>query len=263
MKNLFPAILLVVSLTSSAQKGIDEMIAAEKSFAAYAVANNTVDAFLKFMDTSAVMFENGEAVKGYERWLKKQRRPGILNWRPLYAEIAASGDFGFTCGPWTFQPTAVDSVIRNGYFFTVWKKNDAGEWKFILDVGTDAGQLTKETTVTKLTEEKTRGVEVELKQAEENFIKLFRLDPSKAYKEFASRKVITASPQNPLAITSNHRVAISNKPEFSFKGGGISPGADLGYAFGTVALNGKQDAYLRIWRHEPTGWKIVLQVTRL
>ncbi|HYO22326.1 MAG TPA: hypothetical protein VER36_07955, partial [Flavisolibacter sp.] len=92
----------------------------------YAVANYTKDAFLKFMDTSAVMFENGEPIKAYERWLKRERRPGILVWFPRYAEIATSGDFGFTCGPWTFQPQMVnDSVVAGGYFFTVRKKNDA------------------------------------------------------------------------------------------------------------------------------------------
>src|SRR5215203_7394850 len=126
MRKTFIIILTLIPCIAFAQKGLDEMIAAEKSFAAYSVANNTKDAFLKFMDTSAVMFENGEPFKSYERWMKKEKRAGILHWRPRFAEIAASGDFGYTCGPWTFQSTANDTIVANGYFFTVWKKNEEG-----------------------------------------------------------------------------------------------------------------------------------------
>ena len=143
-------ILAVTPCFAFTQEGLDEMIAAEKAFAAYSVANNTKDAFLKFMDTSAVMFENGEPFKSYARWMKKEKRPGVLNWRPRFAEIAASGDFGYTCGPWTFQPGANDTVIANGYFFTVWKKNSDGLWKFILDVGTDTGPMMNEKDVFKI-----------------------------------------------------------------------------------------------------------------
>lgn len=65
--------LLISGLLSKAQKGLDEMVAAEKAFAAYSVANNTKDAFLKFMDTTAVMFRNGESYKSYEVWKKKEK----------------------------------------------------------------------------------------------------------------------------------------------------------------------------------------------
>ena len=98
-----------------AQTALDEMIATEKSFAAYAVANNTKDAFLKFMDTAAVMFEKGEPIKAYQRWLQREKRPGILNWRPRYAKIATSGDFGFTSGPWTFQPPSTLNSMLPGF----------------------------------------------------------------------------------------------------------------------------------------------------
>jgi hypothetical protein len=43
-----------------------------KNFAAYWVTHNTKEAFLKFMDTSAVMFEKGEPVNDYQRWLKRE-----------------------------------------------------------------------------------------------------------------------------------------------------------------------------------------------
>ncbi len=115
----------------------------------------------------------------------------MLNWQPGYADIAASGDFGFTCGPWTFQPTSVnDSAVANGYFFTVWQKNKAGEWKFILDVGTDAGVALKSSDVIKLTTEKGKGTKHTLREAEEAFLQQYKADELKAYRDFLSDDVI-------------------------------------------------------------------------
>ena len=50
--------------------------------------------------------------------------------------MAKSGELGFTTGPWTFQPKTIqDSVVARGQYSTVWKKQKAGEWKFIVDMG--------------------------------------------------------------------------------------------------------------------------------
>src|SRR6476661_5544490 len=99
---------LVYFLTSStvllAQKNMDGLVNAEKRFAAYAVANGTKEAFMHFIDSTGIVFEAGKAINGLASWAKKESRPGILNWWPEYAEIARSNDFGYTTGPWTFQP---------------------------------------------------------------------------------------------------------------------------------------------------------------
>lgn len=57
-----------------------------------------------------------------------------LDWRPAYAGIARSGDFGFTTGP--FQTRAHEGQII-GHYFTVWRKQADGGWKWIFDGGTD------------------------------------------------------------------------------------------------------------------------------
>ncbi len=84
MKKLFSiSILLFVCLIKiSAQKGIDDLINAEKNFAAYSVANSTKEAFLKFLDSTGIVFDNGKPVNGIETWNKREKRPGVLNWFP-------------------------------------------------------------------------------------------------------------------------------------------------------------------------------------
>src|SRR5258708_25344796 len=92
---LLTGIIFLYSITN-AQRTIDGLINAEKSFAAYSVAHGTKDAFLKFADSAGIAFDQGKPVHAIETWNKREKRPGVLNWQPEYAEISASGDFGFT-----------------------------------------------------------------------------------------------------------------------------------------------------------------------
>ncbi|HEY1021365.1 MAG TPA: hypothetical protein VGE06_03590 [Flavisolibacter sp.] len=267
MKKYFIFSLLLLCKNAFAQKGLDEMIGAEKSFALHSVLQGTRDAFLRYADSNATLFSKGEAVNGYQFWLAREKRPGVLNWRPRYAEIAASGDFGYTCGPWTFQSsTTEDPVTANGYFFTVWQKNPSGEWKFILDVGTDAGPRLDDTALIIQQAETRKGVEIALLEAESDFIRLFKMDSARAYQLFLSQRSLLAREGTGLGSNENPRQALNAETEgvtvFSALGNGMAASGDLGYVYGTALLNGKKDAYLRIWRHEAKGWKIALQLIR-
>jgi ketosteroid isomerase-like protein len=57
-----------------------------------------------------------------------------LQWKPLYADAAQSGEMGYTYGVW--QLTTKDTSLM-GTYFTIWKKDEKGNWKFILDGGND------------------------------------------------------------------------------------------------------------------------------
>src|SRR5947209_13522484 len=137
MKPLFLFSSLLAAIFCLAQKpSFTDVSNAEKSFAAYSVAHGMKEAFLKFADSTGVVFEKGKAVNAVEAWKKKAKSSGVLNWHPVHSIVASSGDMGFTTGPWTYQPKTVDdSVIARGQYTTVWKKDKAGEWKFIVDLG--------------------------------------------------------------------------------------------------------------------------------
>src|SRR5204862_1851642 len=156
MKRLFSILILFGSLIEvSAQKGIDGLIQAEKKFAAYSVANSTKEAFLKFLDSTGSDFDNGKPVNGIETWNKREKRPGVLNWHPHFAEIAISEDFGYTTGPWTFQPVSLsDSVVARGQYTTVWNINNSGEWKFLVDLGVTNTPINSSTGIEKINIEK-------------------------------------------------------------------------------------------------------------
>src|SRR5215510_11748832 len=112
---------LFVLVNCHAQKGIEGLVTAEKSFASYSVANGAKDAFLKFADSAGIVFDNGKPVNAIEIWTKREKRPGKLDWSPEYAEVAASGDFGYTTGPWNFSTN--DTIRGWGYYISVWHIN--------------------------------------------------------------------------------------------------------------------------------------------
>ncbi|MER3472181.1 MAG: hypothetical protein C4330_12905 [Chitinophagaceae bacterium] len=177
MKFFVTILSLFTVLQSFAQKSIDGLINAEKSFAAYSVAHGKKDAFLAFLDSTGIVFEGGKPVNGIEVWSKREKRDGVLNWHPQFAEISLSDDLGYTSGPWTFQPKTInDSVVAQGQFNSIWRLNKSGEWKNVLDIGNNMPTTTS-MDVTKINAEKIEKTPLDLLQlqkTEEAFIKIFQ-----------------------------------------------------------------------------------------
>ena len=60
-----------------------------------------------------------------------------LTWTPVKAEMAASGDLGYTYGTFVFKANEKDGnpVTHYGKYTTVWKKQREGTWRVALDMG--------------------------------------------------------------------------------------------------------------------------------
>lgn len=62
-----------------------------------------------------------------------EREKFTLQWYPTKVEVSKSADLGYTFGNWTM--TTAENKKRYGIYYTVWKKQKNGEWKFIFDGG--------------------------------------------------------------------------------------------------------------------------------
>jgi ketosteroid isomerase-like protein len=134
--------LLLASLLSacahapaaSRQDALASMVNAELAFAAAAGEVGPRHAFLRFMSDSAVLFRGDTAT--YARPVWERRPPGGpgLAWYPSHAVVAASGDLGFTTGPYELA----GPQRRYGTFVTVWRREGDG-WRFMIDMGAPAG----------------------------------------------------------------------------------------------------------------------------
>jgi ketosteroid isomerase-like protein len=119
-----------------------ELIQMEAAFDK-ATLERGLDGFMSFFaEDGVVLMPNVGPVKGKAAIRKTKKagfsRPGFsLRWKPEYADIAASGDLGYTYGPYTLTFTGADGkkVTRTGRYFTVWKKQPDGNWRVVLDNG--------------------------------------------------------------------------------------------------------------------------------
>ena len=64
-----------------------------------------------------------------------------ITWDPNYAEVAASGDMGYTVGRYERTSRAEgETVVNAGTYLTVWRRQEDGSWKVKADIGNpDAG----------------------------------------------------------------------------------------------------------------------------
>lgn len=138
-----PSILLLLGMSafsalSQQQEPFDSLVVSERAFAALSLAEGTRAAFLRFLDDSAVVF-HPHPVNGKEWWKGRPDRPSTLAWRPEFADVAVSGELGYTSGPWIFtMAQQSDTPAAFGYFVSIWGRRADGEWKVLLDGGIDS-----------------------------------------------------------------------------------------------------------------------------
>jgi len=287
------AVVMFLCSFSRAQKSIDGLINAEKSFAAYSVANGTKDAFLKFADSAALVFDQGKFVNAIETWKKRDRGNGTLNWFPKFADISASEDLGYTSGPWTF--TVNDSVVARGIYATVWHRNGEGDWKFLIDLGvaktpTDAFLNMSGIDSTTFWQMDMwgnfdsavyLGSRHSFQKTEKDFIKktataITKNSERKYWYGRAASKIriggLLRNGRTPLVqggvygdggddfYATMH--AMPDTIQYKILGSASASSRDIGFFYGTITVKGKKDGYMRIWRREQKSWKIALEVLR-
>lgn len=269
MKYLFQLLVpffLCVGAAGQQLSPLAQMVNAEKSFAAYAGSTGITEAFLKFFDDSAKVFERGQILNGKEVWRQRKMDSMELKWYPEFAEVAGSGDFGYTTGPTEFRlKKGSGKPDHKGYFNSIWRKNSSGEWKVVLDMGTPSPQsefderhveyIDKEATLKKVKKMKKVKAPDDIKAIEESFISNF--DDGKGYMKYGSPAARYYRPGQKVLKGS---FIVSDTARFSYKNGGtgIASTGDLGYAYGYLEASGKTGNYLRVWKKEGDTWRIVL-----
>ena len=102
-------------------------IAAEIGFARLAQEKGQWTAFRETSHPDAIMFVP-ERVKARD-WLKSQKDPAeAVRWQPHAVYVSCDGNSGVTTGAWQKGPA-------NGFFTTVWARDEKGRLSWVLDHG--------------------------------------------------------------------------------------------------------------------------------
>src|SRR4051812_15245491 len=113
------------------------LVAAEKAFERSCLESGIRNGFLANVDSNAIDFTEKGPVDAKKFWRSLPAFDGIFSWSPSYSELSASGNWGYTTGNYEHRPkTLKDQPDDCGQYTTLWGKNDRGEWKYLLDIGT-------------------------------------------------------------------------------------------------------------------------------
>ena len=59
-----------------------------------------------------------------------------VDWYPVVADLAVSGDLGFTAGPWACSLAGAGAGAQiQGHYLTVWKRDEGCDWQVQFDTG--------------------------------------------------------------------------------------------------------------------------------
>jgi ketosteroid isomerase-like protein len=112
-----------------------ELLSADSAFSAMSVARGAKAAFIAFAADEGVTLGPGGTPMNHGRDAIGAAFAGfpadaVLEWAPVGADIAASGDLGCTVGE-----AAVTTLRSYSKYLTIWKRQPDGAWKFVADGG--------------------------------------------------------------------------------------------------------------------------------
>jgi ketosteroid isomerase-like protein len=270
------------SVSGDREADLRSIVEAERGFARLSVEKGTRAAFIENLADDSVLFRP-EPVNGKKWWSERPARPGVLSWRPIFADVASAGDLGYTTGPWEFREKSMeDKPVAFGQYVTIWKRQ-SGTWKVAIDLGTSNPRPTEAAPATEVKfpadnqgNKKLRmdaeALRAALLKVETDFakhvaakesvdaylsfladdVRLFRMDAFPAIGKEATRAMLAAKPG-----------AMTWQPVRA----DVSSSGDLGYSYGTYEFKTadrkaiESGNYLRIWKRRGKGkWKVVLDI---
>ena len=117
------------------------LMEADRAFSA-AVQEGGSEAWVSwFAEDGAQIVEGRGEVRGHDAILPLMAaldQPGVpLSWEPPRADIAASGDLGWTTGTYVSEGPGPDGeVVRgDGWYVSIWRLQSDGSWKVVMDLG--------------------------------------------------------------------------------------------------------------------------------
>ena len=283
------ASLLLVAQSVQKQPGrshLMEMVESERAFARTSAEEGIRASFMEYFDDSAIVFRPHPVY--YKEVMKNVPAPQnphetTLTWEPIVADIAQSGDFGYTSGPsvWTDHSPAKRPPYY-GFYFSIWKKSLGQGWKVAFDVGTEmpgpytgsrefrAPTASRRTSTSPgmssadehrdLMNAERKFLEASLRNGAASALDAFMDEGTRVYRE----------KHEPLVGKNTIRPYFVGAPYLStWKAinSDVASSGDLGYVYGSYEVrasgNGVDERgyYLRVWKRDARNqWKIAAEV---
>jgi ketosteroid isomerase-like protein len=133
--------LVACATLPASETAEQEMMAADRAFAARAMEIGPGAAFVEFAAEDVTIFPAGGVPQAGKAaataWTGSWPSDLVIGWAPEAAHASKAGDFGYTWGYATFSRQG-EAGETYGKYITVWKRQTDGSWKWIADMGSAA-----------------------------------------------------------------------------------------------------------------------------
>ena len=97
-------------------------------------------AFLEYLDSNATILKPGhlpiEGAEAIDYLIQQDDAAVSYSWDPHHAEVAQSGELGYTYGVYLMQSKETEET-KYGTYVSVWKKQSDGNWKLLIHSGNE------------------------------------------------------------------------------------------------------------------------------
>lgn len=260
--------MLAMSFGSADPDSVQSVIGAERAFATEAGKSGVAASFQQYSAPEAVILRP-DPVSVAKSFAGRPSNPDApaLDWWPQWAGVSRSGDLGFTTGPYTVGGE------KGGYYFTVWKKQADGGWRWIFDGGPPSAvpETAKKGEKVAVLPRATRAAGsaaralAEITTVEAALASMARTDAAAAYRPImAPEGRLAGSALPPANGVSGQAAELKTRPaqlNLSNLGRVSSAAGDLVWSFGdacwTAAEGPRRGHYVRLWQDRSIGWRLV------
>ncbi|MBI4479966.1 MAG: nuclear transport factor 2 family protein [Acidobacteria bacterium] len=259
---------------------IESLANAERAFARRSVEIGMQPSFLEYFAPDGINFtphpvNTRQALS--QRLLPASKPPITLNWAPIFADVSAAGDLGYTTGPYLLTDDQDGSVRSQGFYFSVWKMQSDGRWRVAVDFGIETPAFADNSLARSFVPAQSPPARTPPGPWNESAGKLdlvFNMRVTrgtlvKAYQAYCcdDETRLLRGGQFPLIGTLAIENYLVTQPLFSklaLIGSGEAASHDLGYSYGSwesgTGENAKRGYYLRVWKFTTKGWRLVAEV---
>ncbi|SFB92509.1 hypothetical protein SAMN05421747_102142 [Parapedobacter composti] len=271
--------LLTLFIPSSAQLlgKVGSLLAADRTAARLSATVGPHAALLSVVDENTIFFVPSP-VEARSYLNNRPNIPDVLTWKPTFAAVAKSMEWGVTAGPMSFQ--RVGAVKRYGEYLAVWRRDRKGNWKIDLRATVEHHGRKEEPDLQYIepddkdytrfrTKERIQQRKEIVLQNDQLLSAVLKSNAEVAYGEFVAEDARFYFPWHTPIVGKKNILAFVDKQDIAIEAESLvasrSYSGELAYSYGTAKVATATDQimcnYVRIWQLQPDfQWRVVIEM---
>ena len=271
---------LAFSAAASAQilGKVGSLLAADRTAARLSEAKGPYTALQSIIDQNSLFF-TPQPVVAAEYLSNRPNIPDVMTWKPTFAAVAKSMEWGVTTGSLSFQ--RVGAIKRYGEYLTVWHRDRKGNWKVNLRAqiehkggGKEEAELSyiepDDTDYTRFKTKERIEQRKEIVHSNDQLLSaVLKSDASIAYREFLADNARFYFPWHTPIVGKEQIMSFVKKQEMVIQSESLvasrSYSGELAYSYGTATVVKEAEQlkcnYVRIWQlQDDFQWRVIVEM---